>query len=92
MTKWAKARETIRNDAHTTTKFLYEQIFTSFGLPLNIASNKGVHFVNEIIEFMMSEFIISHKNSTPYHPQANGQAKSTKKTLCITLTKVVSES
>ena len=55
-------------------------------------SNRGVHFVNEIIELMMSKFLISHKNSAPYHPQENGQAKSTNKTLCIALTRVVSQS
>ena len=54
LTKWAEARVTIRNDAHTTTKFLYEQIFTRFGLPLEIVLDKGVHFVNKNIEFMMS--------------------------------------
>ena len=61
-------------------------------MPLEIVSNWGFHFVNEIIEFMMSEFIMSHKKITPYHPQANGQEKSTNKKLCIVLMKVVSES
>ena len=48
--------------------------------------------MNEIIEFMMSEFLISHKKYAPYHPQAHGQGESTNKTLCTTLTKMVSES
>ena len=48
--------------------------------------------MNEIIEFMMSEFLISQEKIALYHPKANGQAKSTNKTLCTTLTKVVSES
>ena len=92
LTKWAEAKATTKNDARTTAKFLYEEIFTRFGLPLEIVLDRGVHFVNEIIEFMMSEFLISHKKSAPYHPQANGQAKSTNKTLYTALTKVVSES
>ena len=40
---------------------------------------------------MLAEFMILHKRSAPYHPQANGQAESTNKTLCLALTKVVSE-
>ena len=91
LTNWAKARAITRNDSHTTTKLLYEQIFTRSCLPLKIVLDRGVHFVNEIIEFMMSEFLISQNKSTPYHPPANGQAQSTNKTLCTTLTKVVSE-
>ena len=63
LTKWAKAKATTRNDACTTANFLCEQIFTRFGLPSKNVSDIGVHFVNEIIEFMMSEFLISHKKS-----------------------------
>ena len=92
LTKWAKTRTITRNDTLTTAKFLYEKIFTRFGLPLKILLHRGFHLVNENIEFMMSEFLTSHKKSTPYHPQANGQAKNTNKTLCRALTKVVSES
>ena len=33
--------------------------------------------------------MVIHKQSAPYHPQTNGQAKSTNKALCTALTKVV---
>ena len=36
--------------------------------------------------------MITHKRSAPYHPQTNGLAERTNKTLCTTLTKVVSKS
>ena len=36
--------------------------------------------------------MVIHKKSTPYHPQANGQAKSRNKILCTALTKVVGQS
>ena len=32
-TKWVEAKVTPKNDAHTTTYFLYEYIFTRYGLP-----------------------------------------------------------
>lgn len=35
LTKWAEAMASTRNDACTTTKFLYEYIFVRFGLPLS---------------------------------------------------------
>ena len=34
LTKWVKARATRHNDAQTTAKFLYEEIFTRYGLPI----------------------------------------------------------
>ena len=92
LTKWVEAKATPNNDARTTAKFLYENIFMRYGLPLEIVSDQGVHFVNKIIAFLLAEFMIIHKKSAPYHPQANGLAESTNKTLCIALTKVVSTS
>ena len=67
----------------------FENIFTRYGLPLEIVSDQGVHFVNEVIEFLLAEFMVTHKRSAPHHPQANGLAESTNKTLCTELTKVV---
>ena len=31
LTKWIEAKAIVRNDARTTAKFLYENIFTRFG-------------------------------------------------------------
>ena len=70
-------------------KFLCEYIFTRYGLPIEIVSDQGVHFVNEVIEFLLNEFMVIHRKSAPCHPQANGQAKSTNKTICSALAKVV---
>ena len=90
--KWAEVKATVKNDARTTAKFLYENVFTRYVLPIEIVSDQGVHFINEVIAFMLAEFMILHRRSAPYYPQANGQAKSTNKTLCRALTKIVSDS
>ena len=55
-----------------TAKFLFEFVFTRYGLPIEIVSDQGVHFVNEVIEFLLNEFMVIHRKSSPYHPQANG--------------------
>ena len=39
LTKWVEAKATVKNDARTTAKFLYENIFTRFGLPIEIISD-----------------------------------------------------
>ena len=68
LTKWVEAKATVKNDAQTIAKFLYEQVFTRFGLPIEIVSDQGVHFINEVIEFLLAEFMVLHKKSAPYHP------------------------
>ena len=92
LTKWVEAKATMKNDARTIAKFLYEYVFTRYGLPIELVSDQGVHFINEVIEFLLEEFMVIHRRSAPYHPQANGQAESTNKTLYIALTKVVENS
>ena len=70
LTKRVEAKATIKNDARTTAKFLYEFIFTRYGLPIEIISDRGVHFVNEVIENILDEFMVIHRKSAPYHPPA----------------------
>ena len=78
-----------KNDACTTAKFLYEYIFVYFGLPIEIVSDQGTHFINKVVQVLLKEFLVTHRQSAPYHPQAHGQAKLANKVLCATLTKVV---
>ena len=70
LTKWVEAKATIKNDARTTAKFLYEHVFTRYGLPIEIVSDQGTHFLNEVIEHLLEEFMVINKRSAPYQPQA----------------------
>ena len=92
LTKWVEAKATQKNDAQTIACFLYEYVFTRYGLPIEIVSDIGTHFINEVIHYLLDEFMVIHKKSAPYHPQANGQAESLNKILCIVLTKIVGNS
>lgn len=81
LTKWGEARALPDNTALSTTWFLYEQIVTRYGIPLQITSDRGVHFVNQVIRTMTMELKIFHNLSSPYYPRANGQAEATNKVL-----------
>ena len=54
LTKWVEAKATVQNNARITAKFLYEFVFTRYGLPIEIVSDQGVHFINEVVEFLLS--------------------------------------
>ena len=53
LTKWAEAMVSAKSDAPTTTKFLYEHIFVRFGLPIEIVSDQGTHFINEVVRVLL---------------------------------------
>ena len=84
-----EARALKDNTAKSTAKFLFEEIITKFGCPLEFISDQGSHFINDTIKVLTQEFMILHWKSTTYYPQANGQAEITNKVIKVALTKMV---
>jgi hypothetical protein len=59
-TKWVEARALRTNIIAITTNFLYECILTKFGCPLIIVTNQGVHFINDVIKYLIDHFLFKH--------------------------------
>jgi hypothetical protein len=88
-TKWAEAEPTKRDDKEVVAKFLKENIFSRFGCPRELVSDRGTHFVNDVIMELTNKYKIKHRLTTPYHPRANGQTEKTNGILCKIITKTV---
>ena len=43
-----------------------------FGHPLELVSDRGTHFLNDIICDITTKYLINHQETTPYNPKANG--------------------
>jgi hypothetical protein len=89
LTKWEEVEPVENCTKETTAKFIYENIVTRFGCPLTIISDQGTHFINSTIKVLLKKFMIDHRKTTAYHPQANGVIESFNKTLHKGLTKYV---
>jgi hypothetical protein len=59
------------------TRKNYEYILIGFGCPLTLATNQGVHFINDVIKYLIDHFMLKHVSSTTYYPQGTGQTYST---------------
>ena len=88
VTKWAEAEPVPSCTKEVAAKFIYENIITRFGCPLTLISDQGSHFINQTIQILLKEFLIDHRKSPAYHPQANGAIESFNKTLTKGLTKI----
>ena len=71
-TKWVETRSTKWNNAATVAAFLFEEIMMRFGHPLEIVSDRGKHFLNNVIYNITTRYLIKHRKTTPYNPKANG--------------------
>eukprot|EP00253_Pinus_taeda_P035613 PITA_35613 len=89
VTKWVEAKALVSATENSVVNFLYEDIFTCFGVPREFVTDKGSQFTSNLVEKLMEEYKIKHRRSTPYHPQANGQVESTNKVLESIITKTV---
>eukprot|EP00253_Pinus_taeda_P025950 PITA_25950 len=89
VTKWVEAKALISATENSVVNFLYEDIFTRFGVPKEIVTDQGSQCTSNLVEKLMEKYKIKHRISTPYHPQANGQVESTNKVLESIITKIV---
>ncbi|GJS05152.1 reverse transcriptase domain-containing protein [Tanacetum coccineum] len=55
--------------------FLVASLFARFGTPRAIISDRGTHFCNDQFSKVMAKYGVTHRLSTPYHPQTSGQVE-----------------
>ena len=75
VSKWVEAKATRTDDSRVVADFIKANIFSRFGIPRALISDKGTHFCNRTIGALLKKYHVTHKISTAYHPQTNGQAE-----------------
>lgn len=88
VTKFVEAEALPRATEDSVIHFLF-QIFVRYGLPRDIITDGGPHFVGNKIVATLKKYHIQHKITTLYHPQSNGQVESMNKVIEAILTKTV---
>ena len=61
VTKWAEAEPVKTFSSEVAPKFIYENIITRYGCPLNIISEKRSHFIKKTIAALTDQFKIDHR-------------------------------
>ncbi|GKB02330.1 reverse transcriptase domain-containing protein [Tanacetum coccineum] len=72
VSKWAETEALPTNDARVIVNFL-KKIFSHFGIPKALISDRGTHFCNRQMEKILKMYGVHHRIATAYHPQTNGQ-------------------
>nr|GEV79979.1 reverse transcriptase domain-containing protein [Tanacetum cinerariifolium] len=90
ISKWVEANAIPTNDAKVVVKFL-KSLFSWFGTPKAIISDRVTHFYNDQFAKVMSKYGVTHRLSTAYHPQTSGQVEVTNRGLKRILERTVRE-
>ena len=75
VSKWVEVKATRIDDSKVVTYFIKSNIFSRFGIPRALINDRDTHFCNRTVETLLRKYNVTHKVSTAYHPQANGQAE-----------------
>ena len=78
-----------RMTTELSSNFLRENIISRLRAPRTIISDNGSHFCNRAFEALMRKYSISHKLSTAYYPQTNGQVEVTNRQIKLILEKTI---
>ncbi|GKD35426.1 reverse transcriptase domain-containing protein, partial [Tanacetum coccineum] len=60
---------------------VFKKAISRFGVPKALISDRGTHFCNSQLEKALQKYGVTHKLSTAYHPQTNGQTKVTNRAI-----------
>jgi transposase InsO family protein len=71
--------------------FFFNHVISLFGFPLQLVSDHGKHFENEIFVKLSSRLDFSHDFASPYYPQSNGQVEVVNKVLITMLQRTVNK-
>ncbi|MCO5554991.1 hypothetical protein L7F22_008530 [Adiantum nelumboides] len=72
LSRWVEAKPVKQITSKDVAKFVCEDIFCKFGMPLELLFDKGPGFRGELVDYLCEKLHVRHRFTTPYYPQCNG--------------------
>ncbi|KAL0298148.1 UNVERIFIED_CONTAM: hypothetical protein Sangu_3158700 [Sesamum angustifolium] len=69
VSKWVEAKATHTDDAKIVIDFVKTNIFSRYGMPRAIISDRGTHLCNKMVSALPKKYNVTHRVSTTYHKQ-----------------------
>ena len=92
ISKWIEAIASPTNDTPIVIKLFKNIIFPRFGVPKQVISDSGLHFISKIFDKLLTKYGVKHRVATPYHPQTSGQVEVSNREIKQILEKIVATS
>jgi transposase InsO family protein len=88
-TKWAEAMPLRNHEAPTVARALLENVFSRFGIPMQLLSDRGSEFESRLMQELCRTLEVQKIRTTAYKPSTNGGLERFHRTLNSMLAKVV---
>ena len=79
--KWTEAFSLQTQEAKEIADILYNEIFTRFGAPRCIVSDRGKNFMSKLIKALCEYFQVKRTHTSSYHPETNSTVERANSTL-----------
>lgn len=74
-TRWPEAFPVVAADAATCASMLVTEIVSRHGVPVQLISDRGTHFMGALAQETFARLGVRHTPTSPYHQAANGQVE-----------------
>ncbi|XP_070025753.1 uncharacterized protein [Nicotiana sylvestris] len=91
-TKWVEAVTLKDVTKKGVVDFVHSNIICRFGMPTTIIMDNVTNLNNHLMREICEQFKITHRNSTPYRPKANGVVEAANKNIKKILKKMIQSS
>ncbi|XP_059306451.1 uncharacterized protein LOC132057877 [Lycium ferocissimum] len=88
-TKWVEVASYSSVTKKVVTVFVRNNIICRFGIPKTIITDNEANLNSHLMRDMCAQFWITHRNSTAYHPQMNGDVEAANKNIKKILRKII---
>ena len=89
VSKSVEAIPTRTNTHREVLRFVTRNIFSRYGCPRAIISDRGSHFNNAHFRALLKKYGVHQRATTPYHLQANGQVEVSNREVKNILKKII---
>ena len=69
--RWPELFAINSDDSQTIAKILYEEVFSRYGAPRVLVSDRGQNFMSKLVKAVSSLFQVTRHHTSSYHPQTN---------------------
>ena len=88
-TKYTELVAIPNKSAETCARALFERWICRFGVPAVLVSDRGREFLNDTVNQMTEYLGVTHKFTSPFHPETNASAERHNRTMQTYLRKML---